>query len=140
MGKKSAQLSEQEKAYRRIVKRVEKRFEVRTQFVGHVIAFIVAVFIGTQILPNVLFWRIVFAAWLMGVAVHGVNVLFFELRERAIDRALEQAGLVDPGKLKNHDTQTARLVHLSEDGELQDVDGPFIEPEYSDASSKPTQY
>ncbi len=124
--------SEQEEAYRRIVGRVEKRFEVRTQFAAHLAAFIAMVLVWQTILPDIQFWNVVFGFWFAGLMIHGINTLFFELRERAIDQQLEHAGLIDPGKLKRGGVdenvdQGARLVRLSEDGELEPLDDPFIE-------------
>ena len=127
-------VSEQEEAYNRIIKRVEKRFEVRTQFVGHLVGFIALLIAGLLILPNIQFWYLIYGAWFAGLMVHATNTLFFELRERAIDQQLALAGLIDPGKLKRG-TDQARLVRLSEDGELEEVDQPFIREE-PDADSR----
>ena len=119
--------------YEDIKKRVNKRFEWRTQFAGHLFAFlafvVVAPFVFTEAV-GVLQTKVGFivgALWFGGLMIHAVNVVFSELRDRALQNELEKAGIF-PGMIRNdkvkhdnHYTGEERLVRLTEDGELIDA-------------------
>lgn len=115
-----------EKIYDDIRARVSERFEMRTQFAGHLGAYlVVSLFVwGYWIYPFnpqgtlETIGAVAMGLWTIGVVVHGVNWLLYEIRERVIQRELERAGLdYAPAKRK----PAERLVRLSEDGELLDL-------------------
>jgi len=110
--------------YQEIKQRVDRLFEARTQFLGHAVAFMVAmVAVWFYLIPqagwNRSFFFVVSIGWLMGFSVHIINMVMFELRERALRDELDRAGYyaARTGKSKRDE----RLVRLSEDGELEDV-------------------
>ena len=110
--------------YQEIKERVDRLYEARTQYLGHAIAFIVAmVAVWLYLLPEYdwseSFFFVISAGWLMGFGVHSVNILMFELRERALREELDRAGYYAD---RTHKTKRdERLVRLGEDGELEDV-------------------
>ena len=59
------------------------------------------------------------AGGLIGFGVHSVNMLMFELRERALREELDRAGYYTDRTRKAK--RDERLVRLGEDGELEDV-------------------
>lgn len=124
-------LSDNERLYQHVVKRIERRYEARTQLAAHFIAFVALGIVGLFVIPHGQWWVAVMGVWLAGLLVHAINVGFAELRDRAIERELERAGVYASAKRKRDDevsttherAEAMRLVHLSDDGELVDVAG-----------------
>lgn len=126
---------EARRLYEAIRKNVEKRYEVRTAFFGNLASFL---------LLNFLFWFLwvgpdatlrlsafqvhwlaafISAGWAIGLAVQFINWIFTEMRENAIRRELERFGI--PLALPYDEIaaeKDKRLVRLTEDGELEEVD------------------
>jgi hypothetical protein len=139
MAKKDS--SDADKLYKEIRRRVIARYEKRKDFWGMTL---------TIVLLSVIIWgfwldfssvsglfeqgvRLFWFGCLLAAVINTVEYVFFELRERAVDREMERVGLRryyieladDPGmKRKNDpgDTPLERLVALSEDGELIPLD------------------
>ncbi len=109
--------------YKEIRKQVQERYEARGQFLGHAVTFALVVNFVYPTIFGRQFPSLLLGLWTLGLSIHAVNWLLYELRERAVqrefDRVLEQRG----GKAK----LDQRLVRLSNDGELLDVDddSPF---------------
>lgn len=119
--------------YQDVKERVEKRFQWRAELGGHIIGYIGFLFVGTLFfsensgIRSTEVYPIIALIWLGGLMIHVMNVMMFELRERALQRELENAGIY-PGMIQRekakHNTQfggNERLVRLTEDGELVDV-------------------
>lgn len=112
--------------YDEIRRRITKRYEGRAQFFGHLVAFLVInalLWIGLQ--PDG-FWETVLIAfsglWFVGVAIHGVNFMLSEMRERAIDKAIERERQFEGGSRQEKSKRKRDAVtRLSADGELLDV-------------------
>ena len=72
------------------------------------------------------FFAFLSIAWLTGLGVHTINFAMTELRERALRAELDRAGYYQrAGKAKREE----RLVRLSDDGEIVDVDDGLIDME-----------
>jgi len=112
--------------YDEIRRRITKRYEGRAQFFGHLVTFMVInalLWIGLQ--PDG-FWETVLIAfsglWFVGLAIHGVNFLLAEMRERAIEKAIERERLFhDDTRLEKSKRKRDATARLSLDGELLDV-------------------
>ncbi|MBL8165494.1 MAG: 2TM domain-containing protein [Anaerolineae bacterium] len=120
-------MSEIDKDYRKeIRKRMTERYNARAEFVGHLVAFIISMAVLWGPLSPQGGWAtlalLISGGWFMGVVIHAVNMLMAELRERAIDAAIERerawrgAYPAEPAKAKRD-----RLTRLSSDGELLEV-------------------
>jgi hypothetical protein len=120
--------------YDDIKKRVHERFERRSHFVGNLAGFAGTVFVvyvlgQMNVLPNwitsILPW--VMGAWLIGLSVETAKWLMYELRERAVRREIERAGLglvqhrLISKRKRIVDEPPERLVRLSDDGEIIDL-------------------
>ena len=111
--------------YNDIKRRVDKLFAARTQYFGHLIAFLAAMLfawgfvIWFSSVPFSLLMLIT-CIWGMGIGIHTVNWIMFEMREKVLRSELEKAGYYDreTAKLKRD-----RMVQLSDDGEIIDFYG-----------------
>jgi hypothetical protein len=115
--------------------RVNSRYASRANFAGHLVAFlataaITVTFAVLGIVPGFFTWLAPFflAAWFIGISIHAVNWLLTELRERAIQKELERAGigyytrmLYERGMLEKQKRDGERLVRLTDDGEIVDL-------------------
>lgn len=119
------EVDEISKLYKEIRQQVKERYEARSQFLGHAVAFLVVVTFAYPTIFGREMPSLFLGLWTLGLSIHAVNWLLYELRERAIrhefDRVLEQRG----GKAK----LDQRLVRLSNDGELVELEdeSPFEE-------------
>lgn len=119
--------------YDDIKERMRTRFEWRTQFAGHFVAWLLIAVVGgiaSGLYVEMGFWAIAALLWTAGLAVHGANVALAEARERATDREMTRYGLRQAdaaafARRKNDEAaaERLRLVQISDDGELVDVDG-----------------
>lgn len=122
--------------YEAIREDIEKRFVFRTQFFGHLVSFLIFTILiwhfwigpgspDSQTLRR--HWLATFTtgAWAMGVFIHFINWMFFEMRENAIQREMRRYRLsqIKTEKTKRKFIQGERLVRLTEDGELEEVNG-----------------
>jgi hypothetical protein len=112
--------------YDDIRQRITKRYENRTEFFGHLVGFLVI---------NGLIWsgalggwpvlNCISAAWFLGLAMHFVNFVMAEARERAIERAIQEARTWTSSEKPKRDPR----VYLTEDGELEEItDDDDVEP------------
>ncbi|MBC7870798.1 MAG: hypothetical protein H7Y09_08155 [Chitinophagaceae bacterium] len=117
--------------YDEIRKHIEDRFEMRTQFFGNFASFLFAMFMLWFIFlePTSASFRnnglgaLISVGWAIGIMVHFVNWIFGEMRENAISREMERAGLrAIPRPSSEKAKRAERLVRLSEDGELEEFD------------------
>jgi hypothetical protein len=129
--------------YEAIRKNIEKRFEFRTQFFGNLVSFMIFVFLvwviwlGPSMYAFRTYWfaALITGAWAIGVFTHFINWVFFELRENAIRREMDRFGLrpvlpqIEAEKAKRESVQRERLVRLTEDGELEEVNEEDIPAE-----------
>lgn len=128
--------------YGEIARRVENRYGRRAEILTHVIVYLFAMAV---------FWLLLYDSswfsaggaldtiamalsvlWTMGLMIHFIQWVFNELRDRAIQRELERAGLVTGYRqLMQKAKRDERLVRLSDDGELVDIDSDddFIDDE-----------
>ncbi len=109
--------------YHEIRRRITKRYANRAEFFSHLVSFVVVNLAIWSLLTNQLReWALLLPVqicaglWLMGLLVHATQFLLVEMRERAIEKAIE----------RERDWRTAMpytperdLSHLAEDGELQ---------------------
>jgi hypothetical protein len=131
--------------YEDVKKRVYERYEMRTSFAGNLAGFagtvfVTYVFAQMNILPgflhNILPWIMGF--WLIGLSVHSVNWLLYELRERAVRREIDRIGLgwydrrLMAKRKRMSDEPEERLVRLSDDGEIIDL----YHDEYADYETR----
>lgn len=116
--------------YDEIRQRITKRYENRTQFVGHLVGFpIVNALIWSGIFGGWMVLRWISVAWFLGLAIHFVNFMMLEARERAIERAIQAEREWMAGEKPKRDSR----IHLTEDGELEEVnddDEVNYSPEY----------
>jgi hypothetical protein len=109
-----------EKIYKDIKKRVYARYNKRKEVVIHAASYFMLVIIGAPLLGlydiNVhgWAWRVLGLLWTVGLIGHGIEVWFYEMSQRALDRELERLGLLNKPKRD-------QLVQIGEDGELEDV-------------------
>ncbi len=128
-------MSEQdlEKIYKDIRKRVHKTYEKRKEYAIHATAFIVSMVVLWLFIFNPgnfggrgffeFIATLISGVWAIGFAVHSVDFLMTELRERAIKREIERTRLFNGvPKLKNNDMNAYVGMRLSEDGELLEFD------------------
>jgi hypothetical protein len=120
-----------EAIYKDIKRRVEQRYNKRGEFFTHLGAYLAFVFLvwfvwlgPTQFGHGVL--GIVMAlgtiGWSIGMLAHGIQWLFFELQERALQRELDRAGLAGVyQRVRTKPKRDERLVRLSDDGELEEI-------------------
>jgi len=114
------------KIYKDIKKSVHKRYDARKTIAIHTVIFI-TVMVGVWIIaeaaqaPSIIAisLQVLSFGWLIGLLAHGTDWLFDELRDRALVRDLEKAGVLSQ-KAKRDETQAA--LRLSDDGELIEVD------------------
>jgi hypothetical protein len=122
-------MADKEKTYYdEIRRRITKRYEARAQFYGHLVSFLII---------NVLLWTLLqppqiglgrtlllgfSSLWTVGLAIHAVNFLFSEMRERAIEKAIERERQFQgtPLQAKGKRKRDA-IARLSADGELLEV-------------------
>lgn len=122
---KKEEVDEISQLYKEIRQQVQERYEARSQFLGHAVAFFVVVTFAYPTVFGRSFPSLFLGLWSLGLSIHAVNWVLYELRERAIqrefNRIMEQRG----GKVK----LDQRLVRLSNDGELIELedDAPFEE-------------
>lgn len=120
-------MGDSDKDYRKeIRKRLTERYNARAEFVGHLVAFIISMAVLWGPLSPQDGWAtlalLISGGWFIGLVIHAVNLLMAELRERAIDTAIERerawraAYPAEPVKAKRD-----RLTRLSSDGELLEV-------------------
>jgi uncharacterized membrane protein len=111
MGDKS---SEADSRYKQIRRTITNRYENRGQFFGHLVAFLVlnAILYGLMPFPVSSLTFLCSGLWFMGLAIHGVQFILTEMRERAIEQAIRQVAA-------QPDLYPQRLVRLTEDGELE---------------------
>jgi hypothetical protein len=110
-----------------IRKRIEKRYDQRAEMLSHTIAFVVVNgFVwGAWLLTDPLarMTAVIPAAltilWFVGFAIHGVQYLTAEARERAIEQALERER--EWYYQGEHKAKRDRLTRLTDDGELVEV-------------------
>lgn len=123
-------MADKEKTYYdEIRRRITKRYEARAQFYGHLVSFLII---------NVLLWTLLqppqiglgrtlllgfSSLWTVGLAIHAVNFLFSEMRERAIEKAIERErqfqGTIPPQQKSKRKRDA--ITRLSADGELMEV-------------------
>jgi hypothetical protein len=120
-----------EAIYNDIRRRVEQRYNKRGEFFTHLGAYLAFVFLvwfvwlgPTQFGNGV--WGIIMAlgtiGWSIGMLAHGIQWLFFELQERALQRELDGAGLAGVyQRVRAKPKREERLVRLSDDGELEEI-------------------
>lgn len=113
--------------YKDIKKRMHARYESRAELAGHLAAYIIIAVIGGFAIGayDQTLWRVLGLLWTAGIFIHAVTTYFEEMREKAIDRELERYGLrprveLESEKVKRDGLSDARLVTLSDDGELVD--------------------
>lgn len=120
-------MGEIDREYRKeIRKRLTERYNARAEFAGHLVAFVISMAVLWGLLSPQDGWAtlalLISGGWLVGLVIHAVNLLMAELRERAIDAAIERerawrgAYPAEPVKAKRD-----RLTRLSSDGELLEV-------------------
>ena len=118
--------------YEAIRKRMTERYRSRAEFYGHLIAFVIINLFAWAVIPSTLseglratiltFLALISVGWFVGVAIHAINFILVEMRERAIDREIERerrwlAGEDMDEKPKRH----RRLERMTDDeGELLD--------------------
>lgn len=113
--------------YKDIRRRIRQRYNQRKEFAMHFVGwFVLCVIIGPVYGAYNAGWVLVIAVlWTVAMLVHGVETLFNEWSERAIDRQLERSGLsAIMEKAKRDEEPPMRLVTLTEDGELNELDVP----------------
>jgi len=116
--------------YQEIKQRIDALYRNRTQYFGHLTAFLILNIGGWVLISgsdaSMGFFAFLSIAWLTGLGVHTINFAMTELRERALREELDRAGYYQrAGKAKRDE----RLVRLSDDGEIVDVDGEMIDME-----------
>lgn len=119
-----------DRIYDRIEKQMRQRFDTRAEYFSHMAAFVVAIVAGMWMygqswMPGWGGSLIIFVllCWFIGVAVHTIQYIFSEMKNRAIARELERSGVsnaLHDYKFKREE----RLVRLDDEGELVDID-PF---------------
>lgn len=118
--------------YEAIRRRMTERYRSRGEFYGHLIGFIIVNLFAWAIIPGTLYessrstiltiMALISVGWFVGMAIHAINFILVEMRERAIDREIERerrwlAGENMGEKPKRH----RRLERLTDDeGELLD--------------------
>lgn len=145
------QAGEASRLYTLIRKNVEKRYEMRTSFFGDLAGFVImnvlfwlvwigpeAVFAGSAIRE---YWlaSLITAVWGLGLAVHFINWFFTELREDEIRREMDRYGLsllAAPPDVREAE-KAKRLVRLTEDGELEEIDSLMDDPDDEDDQRRP---
>jgi hypothetical protein len=127
---------ESRRLYESIRKSVEKRYEMRTSFFGSLAGFVIVnlLFWGLWVGPDAgwqvfrVHWMgsLITAGWAIGLTIHCINWVFTEMRENAIRQEMERFGLsYVPYAHDAHESEgekAKRLVRLTEDGELEEVD------------------
>ena len=113
--------------YNDIRKRITERYNNRIGFFSHLVAFLVSNGFGwllwlatpsptrSGILGVVLL--LVSIGWLIGISIHAIIYLMMEARERAIERAIQEERAWTNGEKPKRDPR----VHLTEDGELEEI-------------------
>jgi hypothetical protein len=102
---------------------IKRRYANRAEFLGHLAAFVVLVggfWLWARPLPGESAYGLIAfitLSWLSGLAVHFVNYVSTEGRERTLQATIER--YLD---LYGADDGYDRLVRLSEDGELVEAD------------------
>ncbi len=119
-----------DRIYQRIEKQMRQRFDCRAEYFSHMAAFVVAILAGLWL--NAQSWMpswgsslviIIILLWGIGVAVHSIQYVFSEMKNRAIARELERSGISDALHAYKYKREE-RLVRLDDEGELVDID-PF---------------
>lgn len=99
--------------------RIERRYRRRYELAAHVVMFlfIVGGLMALRVVPPPAL-ALLGGAWALILVVHGLQVLFAEFTDRAIERAIEQEqAQTDAADKPKRDWQ----VRLSDDGEVLDV-------------------
>lgn len=109
--------------YQEIRRRITKRYANRAEFFSHLISFVVVnlivwSFLGGQLRD----WGLMLPAqlcaglWFMGLLIHASQFLMTEMRERAIEKAIERER---DWKAAIPYREDVDISHLTDDGELQ---------------------
>lgn len=125
--------SDQYKIFKAMERRIKERFSRRVEFLSHFIAFVLimpAIWVVIKTwMPALAFWDIaliaITAGWTVGLLIHFVQVVAKELEDRAVASEMERLGLLQYEKFKRDGTVPERLVRLTDDGEI-------VELEYED--------
>lgn len=80
-------------SYENIKRRVSERYERRMGFAIHLVTFVATavIFWGVLGWATSVLLQVIGALWFAGLLGHGVQVLFEELRDRALERGMEKA-------------------------------------------------
>lgn len=100
-----------------IRQRVERRFHRRYEMVAHIVMYLVII-AGLWILrlpPPALI--LIAGAWGLAVLLHGLQFLFAEMSDRAIEREIER----ERSRFYEADKPKRSHLRLSDEGELLDV-------------------
>jgi fatty acid desaturase len=107
-----------------IRQRMERRYAIRAEFFSHFIAYMVfngvlwAFFLDIRTLMDG-GWSalgvLLTGGWSIGIAIHFVQYYFSEMRERAIQQAIDR-------ERKLYYSKAKRLVRLNDEGELEDFE------------------